>query len=744
MFHGMSVSFNPIGSWPLLVGAAVLVLVLTVWAYARKLRGSSGGWRWVALALRLLALLLCLLAALRPSVVLQEKKRQVATIVFLLDSSTSMKLQDEVRGQRRWDVGKKALQQAIETAKSLGPNLQTSVFRFDSKLGEARLDDKDAAEPEGHETDLGGAMIEAEKRVNQTNKRMARAVIFSDFASNFGINPLVAARQYRDHQIPAVTVGLGSEKSAKGSRDISIREIVVPPTGFVKNKIEVKGTLLSRGFPGEPIEVKMFVEGQAEPVARTTVRVPEGSEVAPISNLYFVPQTPGEKMVTLEVEQHEGEFVTTNNKQSSFITVLSGGLNVLFLQGPNFTWDYRYLMRSLMTAQDIQVDGVVLRRPARAESSEIDDAEFAPGRYNIYILSDLPADYLTPRQHQLLVQAVNKGAGFMMLGGRSSFGAGGWAQTELADILPADIHPGDGQLEPEGGIKFVPSPGGLSSYVLKIGATPAETAKLWDMMPPILGTNRFGEPKKSAEILAQSSGPSPEPLMLSMEVKGGRVLAYGGDTWVWARASEEGRIAHRKFWRQVIFWLSHKENQGENEVRLTLDKRRISIGQRVEMTVTARDAKGSALTGVSYEIKVEREGLNPTSEPVEPYTQGEEAHGAYAASGQPGTYKATVIARRDGQELGRDSSRFLVYQDDRELENPSADLALARQIAEITGGEAIAHESLSKYLKGIDQSAYTEYLSPTEHRIWDNWPFLLIFATLLTLEWWLRKRHGWV
>ena len=66
------------------------------------------------------------------------------------------------------------------------------------------------------------------------------------------------------------------------------------------------------------------------------------------------------------------------------------------------------------------------------------------------------------------------------------------------------------------------------------------------------------------------------------------------------------------------------------------------------------------------------------------------------------------------------------------------------QIAEITGGEAVAHEALGKYLKGIDQSSYTEYLSPTEHKIWDNWPFLLIFAAILTMEWWLRKRHGWV
>ena len=104
--------------------------------------------------------------------------------------------------------------------------------------------------------------------------------------------------------------------------------------------------------------------------------------------------------------------------------------------------------------------------------------------------------------------------------------------------------------------------------------------------------------------------------------------------------------------------------------------------------------------------------------------------GSYPAAGQPGEYKATVIVRKNGQEIGRDSSRFLVYQDDREMENPSADIALARQIAEITSGEAVPHESLSKILKGIDQSAYTEYSIPTEHRIWDNWPFLLIFTAL--------------
>ena len=54
-----------------------------------------------------------------------------------------------------------------------------------------------------------------------------------------------------------------------------------------------------------------------------------------------------------------------------------------------------------------------------------------------------------------------------------------------------------------------------------------------------------------------------------------------------------------------------------------------------------------------------------------------------------------MIARRGGKEIGHDSARFLVYQDDRELENPSADLKLASEIAELTGGELVTPEKLS-------------------------------------------------
>jgi uncharacterized membrane protein len=515
----------------------------------------------------------------------------------------------------------------------------------------------------------------------------------------------------------------------------------------VKNRLNVQGHVVARGFANQTLKVELLVEGQTEPVAKMDVKVPDGNDVVPITGLSYTPQSAGDKRITLRVAKQEGELVLSNNEISTFVTVLSGGLNVLFLQGSNFTWDYRFLMRSIMRSPDIDVQGMVIRRPAHGDVGEIPDAEFTPERYNVFVLSDLPADYLTLKQQKLLVDAVKKGAGFMMLGGRSSFGPGGWAGTPIEDILPAAIHPGDGELEPPDGIKFVPSTEGLDSFVLQVGSTRAETAKIWADLPPIQGSNRFGERKALAKVLATSPAPDAEPLMLLLETGNSRSIAYGGDTWVWARASEEGRLAHRKLWRQIIFWLSHKENDSENHVKLTLDRRRVAVGEKLEVAATARDAKGAAIPNVRYETKVEREGTDSVSESVDLFDQGEEARGSVYATeklGAPGNYTVTTIARRDGNEIGRDKSRFIVYQDDREMENPSADLKLAREIAEITGGESVTPERLAGYLKGIDRSVYTEYMSPTRYEIWDNWPFLLIFTALITLEWWLRKRHGWV
>src|SRR5262249_11905616 len=152
--------------------------------------------------------------------------------------------------------------------------------------------------------------------------------------------------------------------------------------------------------------------------------------------------------------------------------------------------------------------------------------------------------------------------------------------------------------------------------------------------------------------------------------------------------------AHRKFWRQVVFWLAHKEDEGENKVTLALDNRRISVGQKVELSATARDSKNQVIPGVKYEATVTRDAAPGVSGPVPLFDEGERWRGPYLALSEPGEYRATVKATRDGKEIGHDTARFLVYQDDREMENPAADLDLLKKLAETTGGSYLSTEEL--------------------------------------------------
>ena len=75
---------------------------------------------------------------------------------------------------------------------------------------------------------------------------------------------------------------------------------------------------------------------------------------------------------------------------------------------------------------------------------------------------------------------------------------------------------------------------------------------------------------------------------------------------------------------------------------------------------------------------------------------------------------------------------------------PPPTSTLLRQIAELTGGKALPPEGLAKYLESLDKTLVSEYVTQKDVRIWDNWWFMVLFAAVLTLEWFLRKRHGWV
>ncbi len=108
------------------------------------------------------------------------------------------------------------------------------------------------------------------------------------------------------------------------------------------------------------------------------------------------------------------ETATKNNQMSSYVTVLEGGINVLFLEG-EFRSEFTYLMRALNSSPDIKVDYSV--PDLKAKGGRVAPLNLAdqvkPGKYRCYIIGDLDSDAFHKEDLEAIANNVmNDGAGF--------------------------------------------------------------------------------------------------------------------------------------------------------------------------------------------------------------------------------------------------------------------------------------------------------------------------------------------
>jgi hypothetical protein len=98
--------------------------------------------------------------------------------------------------------------------------------------------------------------------------------------------------------------------------------------------------------------------------------------------------------------------------------------------------------------------------------------------------------------------------------------------------------------------------------------------------------------------------------------------------------------------------------------------------------------------------------------------------------------------------LGTAKSRFLVYQQDLELDNAVADPSLLASLSAMTkdvGGQSLAPEELPDLLEQLRAKPLDlEVEAQVKHAPWDTWPFFLLFVAVISGEWYLRKKWGLV
>jgi hypothetical protein len=752
----MHFALEPIWPWPAVLLVAVALLALVWSAYRRRLAALPALHRRVLVGLRLATWLLLVWMMLRPAIETTEIDKRGSVFVIMDDVSRSMNIADGPAGATRRKTLIDMLAGVESELKALAEEVDLRRFEFSKELVTVETLSPEA---NGEQTAIGSTLEEIRKRTQ--GKRLAGILLLSDGAQRalppFDADPRVVAQLLRDLQIPVHSVGFGATGLA-GGMDLVLDDMEVSPTVFVKNNLIASVKVKALGAAKRDLAVRMLVEERnaVDPTGATTMKPvgppvrlrTEQNEDLLRTELAWVPEQPGEYRLTVEVLPLDDEPVKTNNSLTTYVTVLKGGVSVAYFDRsrPEQKW-----LRYINDSPDIQVDFQEVRQGPLAPPTRIDPKWFDPGRYDVFILGDVPAKLFGPDLLNKLSRLVEQGAGLMMTGGFRSFGPGGYASTPLADLLPVDMDPSEIQNGPQIApdlhynepLKMVPTTFGVQSFIMRLDS-PEKNLERWKSLPPLQGANRFRGLKPLARPLAESADDRKLPLLVSLDFGRTRTLAFAADTsyrWFIEGKTEE----HQQFWQQAILWLAHKEEQGDNAVWLKLGSRRLRPGQPLDITVGARGPDKRPLADAGFTIEVLGPKQPDQRWPVVPQRTGADTTARFTDTRQPGEYKVRVEGAHNGQPLGGAQMRFMVYEQDLELHNPAADLALLEEISKITGGTAVPPEQLGKLLKSLIKSGLNpEVKKVSRTTLWDNAWLMLLFVVLMTIEWFWRKSRGLV
>lgn len=749
--------FYPVGDDNYLVVAAAALALLLLLGIGPAREKTTKRRRGVLLGIRLAIIAMIILAMLRPTLVLMETRKQSATFVVLADRSRSMGIRDEVNGRSRWDALRDTLTNARAGFQALGKDIEVKAYGFDAEPHPATVADGriDLGEtPDGSQTAIGYVLDEVLRE--EAGKRVLGVLLLSDGAQRTApprdALPQMAAERMRHLGEPLYTIKYGQSRGLGQVQDVAVTDLAADATVFVKNELAITAQVRIDGYVNRPIPVQLLVQdpsGKTETVAQQTVTANSDGQRIPLKFSY-VPDTPGECKLTLKLEAQPGELVTTNNSMSTFVHVLKGGIKVLYVEAFPGRVERRFLVDALGASPDIGVDRVLLNAVAPDTRPANFGERFKPGKYDVYMLGNVEAAAFQKQELEDLRTTVSKGAGLIMLGGLRSFGPGGYAETPLADVLPITMDrferqtpdaPTPKDLHLLGPVKMQPTKQGLGNYCLRLGPTLNESAALWNQLPPLKeGANKFAGLKRNAPVLA--AGENDEPLLVSSPFGEGRVLAFAGDsTWHWWMRGFEA--AHKRFWRQIVLWLAKKDEATEGNVWVKLNQRRFTPGQRVEFTVGAQGPSGEPVPNALFQAEIEAPGGQKS--PLSLIRSGDTTAGTFRDTQQSGDYTVRVTATQGGHELGSTKVRFLVIEQDLELDNPMADATLMDNLATMTGGKALVPEELPGLLRQLAENTQTlEVQTETKKTFWDTWPFFLVLVSLMTCEWFLRKRWGLV
>lgn len=771
--------------WVLLIAAAAIIGVISL---VTPPTDNPARRKWLV-ALRSLAGIVLLIAAMRPAIIRTDNRPAPAKLVVTIDQSKSMTLPDG-DGADRWQTQREALAKLLAGIATLDDSLDVQLLAYDDQsvdLGEAteqvgiaRLPEKIADQiPIGNATDLGRAL---ESAVESAAGRPLAGVVMMGDGTQTAVGtpgdgtaqPNVAgsrrgAEILNALGVPLWMVPIGPPGGQGSTRDVGVSGLPDSYELFAGNEFDVSFTVQASGLANVqlPISIAWIDEQGNKTVARTRQIDPRGaSETNAMSVTMPAPQ-PGIYRLEVSVPAQNGEWVTSNNIQTAFVDVRDGGGRILILEGPGRP-EQTFLRRSMREFNDLELQYAPIsgnqQWPVSLESA------LAPGRFDVFVIGDLDASAIGTAQLSILAKRISEGAGLIMMGGFQTYGVGGYAETGLADVLPIKMS-ASMRRQPTRGVMTAAElnarqasqlPGPIRPRVARnhpivdLGAS--ESGSVWQELPELPGANRFAGTKVAAGIQVLLQTEDQNPLLVIGSYGKGRVATLAIDeTYRWWRAGKRG--PHKRFWRQLILWAMAREETSGDRVIAELDLRRFAPEVRPTFTARLQTLASEQMDVSLAAVVLDSNGQEAALDVMA--SQGNASSGSGPSIGgrlpelPAGFYELVVRAssvNAGAEDIEPARVAFQVTETSRELERPMADPVYMEQLANLTadhGGGAFEPTSIDELIDRIAskrKGAETPVIDKA--RLGDGplsgWIVFVLFAGPLSAEWFLRRRWGLV
>ena len=682
--------------------AALVVLIIAVVGLTllRTTRPLPLGWKAYFTTLRSLALVLILFCLLRPVVTTSQVMPQETLLGVLFDSSQSMTITDMPGRDSRLDaVQERFFDDGL--IDRLAENFQIRNFQFDGAT--RRVADGDEGSTPGTASSIGQALNYVNDQLN--GLPLAALVLVTDGADNSQTDPVIAAQDSGNRQVPVFTVGVGQQDIP---RDIGIVDVSAAKTVLEGSVFTVQVSINHRGYSGRQV-VMSVKEGGATVATEPVVLGPDG--VTRRYELELTPERPELIVYELNVEQQDGEIIPENNSYSFLVdNTEKPPLDVLYVEGHPRN-EYKFIRRavegdtSIRLATYLQTGPEKYYRQGIRSPTELSDG-FPRDRESLYayeavILGDIEENFFSVEQLQMIEDFVaERGGGLMTTGMVDDEFIG----TPVADILPVTLVQGallPGHLR--GGIRrgdhptgelFVPrlTANGEHSPLLRLAGDDVVNRVRWGELPSLQGVYVTGRVKPGATVLLEHPlllyRDQPLPVVAAQRYGSGRSMSITtASTWRWQMMMPAANQYHETLWRQLLRWLAV---EAKERVAIELDREFYNVGDTVNVTARVLDDEYEPDNDATLWLQA----TNPLDQASDaPMEWDIEEDGVYRSSftaDEEGVYSLLVdVASAAGDaatDVSEKRSAFVVTPSLREYADAEMDRGLLERISEASGG----------------------------------------------------------